>query len=143
MNDYMALFVTAPIIRVTGADSASYLQGLMTNDIDKIVTENWPSLYCMFLNVQGRILFDANLYRGSDKEDFLLDIDQTVAPLAIKHLGFYKIRKKVKIENLQDKYKVYAAYQKDVSVSSPVLSTQSPEVGSTFCNGGEPSPGHR
>ena len=86
------------IIAVSGSASASFLQGLMTNDLDKIVSEQWKSLYCMFLNTQGRVLFDAIVYKGNREDDFLLDVDSKVSAVAKKHLGFYKVWRKVKLE---------------------------------------------
>ena len=96
----------------------------------------------MFLNTQGRVLFDALLYPGELQTDFLLDVDRTVAPLAKKHLGFYKVRRKVSVE-LVPGLAVYAAYDEagPVTPPSPAQLTQSPEVGSTFCAGSSQAPG--
>ena len=130
------------VLRVGGADSASFLQGLMTNDMESVARDRWRSLYCMFLNTQGRVLFDALLFPGELQTDFLLDVDRTVAPLAKKHLGFYKVRRKVSVE-LVPGLAVYAAYDEagPVTPPSPAQLTQSPEVGSTFCAGSSQAPG--
>jgi folate-binding Fe-S cluster repair protein YgfZ len=42
------------LVRVKGVDAASFLQGLMTNDISELEAEASRSLYCMFLNTGGR-----------------------------------------------------------------------------------------
>ena len=55
----------------------------------KIVSEQWKSMYCMFLKNPGQ---------GSSADDFLLDVDNTVSAVAKKHLGFYKVWRKVKLE---------------------------------------------
>ena len=80
------------------------------------------SLYCMFLNTQGRVLFDALIYRagggggGDHSEVFLLDIDQKCSNLAKKHLSMYKIRRKVAID-IDSQYSVFGAFNKDCEVS--------------------------
>ena len=106
------------ILRVSGADSADLLQGLMTNDIERMVAEKWRSLYCMFLDTKGRVMFDALVYQGQMETDFLLDVDKKVAKEAAKRIAMYKLRKKVTIDILST-MKVYAAYDCDDLGSPP------------------------
>ena len=111
------------LLRVSGPDSAGLLQGLMTNDIEELSSQQARSLYCMFLNTQGRVLFDALIYRGDGggggdhSEVFLLDIDQKCSTLAKKHLSMYKVRRKVAID-IDNQFSVFAAFNKDCEVSS-------------------------
>ena len=136
-----ALLPDRAVLRVTGPDSPAFLQGLMTNDIELLTSREWTSLYCMFLNTQGRVLFDALVYQGGDKDNvFLLDVDQKCSNLAKKHLSMYKIRRNVTID-LDSQYTVFGAFNRDSEVKCPELSTQSSLVGSTFCNGGLQTPG--
>lgn len=127
------------LLRVTGADSPAFLQGLMTNDVELLTSRQWRSLYCMFLNTQGRVLFDALIYHGEENV-FLLDIDQKCSNLAKKHLSMYKIRRNVAID-LETQYSVYGAFNPDSEVKCPELSTRSSQLGSTFCSGGSQAPG--
>ena len=106
------------IIRVAGADSADFLQGLMTNDIERMVAEKWRSLYCMFLDTKGRVLFDALVYPGQQETDFLMDVDQKVAEEAKKRMAMYKLRKKVTLDIMQS-WQVYAAYDSQALDSPP------------------------
>ena len=88
------------------------------------------SVYCMFLNTQGRVLFDALIYHGGGGEQsevFLLDIDQKCSNLAKKHLSMYKIRRKVAID-IDSQYSVFGAFNKDCRVSREDLSEQSSEA---------------
>ena len=76
----------------------------------------------MFLNTQGRVLFDALIYPGGGgggdhSEDFLLDIDQKCSNLAKKHLSMYKIRRKVAID-IESQYSVFGAFNPDLSEES-------------------------
>ena len=84
----------------------------------------------MFLNTQGRVLFDALIYRdggGDHSEAFLLDIDQKCSNLAKKHLSMYKIRRKVAID-IDSQYSVFGAFNKDCEVSREDLS-EAPQGG--------------
>lgn len=58
------------LLGVRGADAAVFLQGLLTNDITRLVAGDGPpaaavprALYAHALNVQGRCLYDLILYR--------------------------------------------------------------------------------
>lgn len=51
------------LLKVQGQDTASFLQGLMTNDIHLLTQAGQGALYAHMLNVQGRTLFDIMLYR--------------------------------------------------------------------------------
>merc|ERR1719347_1561054 len=99
--------------------------------MELLTSRQWRSLYCMFLNTQGRVLFDALIYHGEENV-FLLDIDQKCSNLAKKHLSMYKIRRNVAID-LETNYSVYGAFNPDSEVKCPELSTQSSQPGSTFC----------
>lgn len=85
------------VIRVSGPDAGPFLQGLMTNDIRHVEEENVQSMYCMFLNNQGRILYDALIYRGLSPGDFLVECDDECQSALLKHLTMYRIRKKVSV----------------------------------------------
>lgn len=69
----------------------------MTNDIRHVEEENVQSMYCMFLNNQGRILYDALIYRGLSPGDFLVECDDECQSALLKHLTMYRIRKKVSV----------------------------------------------
>jgi len=88
------------IIKVAGADSVDLLQRLMTNDIEMMVAEKWRSMYCMFLDDRGRVQFDAIVYPNKGESDFLLEVDKQAASKAAKWMGFFKLKRKVKIDLL-------------------------------------------
>jgi len=131
-----ANLVDRSVLKVTGAEAPSFLQGLMTNDIDVLVENERKSIYCMFLNTGGRILFDAIISKGSQPDQFLLDIDLKMSNLAKKHLSLYKVRRKIGID-ISD-LSVHVVFKDDLEpvVAPDNLTTQSPVIGSTFCDGG-------
>jgi len=128
------------VLQVTGVEASTFLQGLMTNDINTLVEDERRSLYCMFLNTGGRILFDAIISKGVEPDQFLLDVDSKASKLAKKHLSLYKVRRKILIK-IEENLAVHAVFKDDFKSDVPDLTTQSPVLGSTFCDGGSPAPG--
>ena len=102
----------------------------MTNDIEKLASSEQRSMFCMFLNTQGRVLFDALIYRGPDTHEYLLDVDSRVSSVARKHLSMYIVKRKVKLE-LSDKTRVLAAFPAHYPPDNPAtlhLSTLIPNT---------------
>lgn len=84
-------------VRVSGEDSASFLQGVLTNDVEKLAPRE--ARYAALLSPQGKILFDFLVVRlsGEPQTGFLLDCPAELAPDLAKRLGFYKLRAKVAV----------------------------------------------
>ncbi|NXX73801.1 CAF17 transferase, partial [Urocolius indicus] len=90
------------LLGVRGTDAAALLQGLLTNDVTRLLEPQLPpALYAHALNAQGRCLWDLLLYRlhGSPEEEphILLECDSGMLETVQKHLKLYKIRRKVNI----------------------------------------------
>ncbi|RLW11667.1 hypothetical protein DV515_00001248 [Chloebia gouldiae] len=53
------------LLGVRGAEAAAFLQGLLTNDVTRLLAEGDSprALYAHALNAQGRCLYDVILYR--------------------------------------------------------------------------------
>ncbi|PSL21022.1 YgfZ/GcvT domain-containing protein [Shimia abyssi] len=81
------------ILRVSGADTNHFLQGLVTNDMDHLTD---GLLYAALLTPQGKYLADFFLKR--DGADVLLDADAEQAPGLMARLNMYKLRADVSIE---------------------------------------------
>ncbi|KPA21312.1 tRNA-modifying protein YgfZ [Shimia sp. SK013] len=81
------------ILRLTGADTNSFLQGLITNDLDAMGD---GLLYAALLTPQGKYIADFFLCR--DRDSILLDADAEQAPALVTRLGMYKLRADVTIE---------------------------------------------
>ncbi len=95
------------VVRVQGTESSEFLQGLMTNDMTHLdESEDSPgnkSIFAMFLNTQGRVMFDSFIIKA-DPETYLIDCDKDLSNKLVKHLKMYKVRRKLNIakdENLQ------------------------------------------
>ena len=81
------------ILRLTGGDTESFLQGLITNDMTHLTK---GLLYAAILTPQGKYLADFFLKRDGDA--VLLDADAAQAPALQQRLTMYKLRADVSIE---------------------------------------------
>jgi len=84
---------TRRILRLTGTDTDSFLQGLVTNDTRKL---DDGLVYAAILTPQGKYLADFFLKRDGDS--VLLDVAEGMADALIKRLNIYKLRADVRIE---------------------------------------------
>ena len=82
------------ILSVAGEDAGEFLQGLITNDINK-VTKN-SAIYAALLTPQGKYLYD--FFVVDFEGQFLLDCKTENIPGLIKRLTMYRLRAKVKID---------------------------------------------
>ena len=91
----------AASFRSTGADAASFLQGLLTNDVERL--EPGEARYAALLTPQGKILFDMIVVRAPDADGaaYLLDCAAAQAADLAKRLGFYKLRAKVAVADAE------------------------------------------
>ena len=83
------------VLRVAGADARSFLQGLLTQDVDRLAADR--PLYAGLLSPQGKALFDMLLFDGGD-DAVLIDIAVDRAAALVRRLAMYRLRKAVTIE---------------------------------------------
>ncbi|MEK1852855.1 MAG: folate-binding protein YgfZ [Phyllobacterium sp.] len=81
------------LLNVTGEDAESFLQNLITTDLDTL--ERGDLRPGTLLSPQGKILFEFLISRNGD--GFRLDTLQTSADDLLKRLTLYKLRAKVQI----------------------------------------------
>ena len=90
---HASLLPSRAVLRVGGADARKFLQGLITNDIDK--AQAGQAVHAGLLTPQGKILFD--FFAIPDGDGFLLDVAEDKASELLKRLGFYRLRADVEI----------------------------------------------
>jgi folate-binding protein YgfZ len=100
MHKKAAILEDRGVLSVSGADAAGFLQGLLTNDVERLAPSE--ARYGALLTPQGKILFDMIVVRASDGEEpsYLIDCTAAQAADLAKRLGFYKLRAKVAIADL-------------------------------------------
>lgn len=99
------------IIQIVGKDREIFLQGLITNDAQKI--KFTQSIYTALLSPQGKFQYDffiSAIKDGTDDSIWLLDCDLDRVDDLIKRMSIYKLRSEVTLENVTDKYSVIASW---------------------------------
>jgi folate-binding protein YgfZ len=98
MNKKIEILKNRAVISISGDDKTTFLQGLLTNDINK-VSEN-QAIYSFMLSPQGRFLYDFFIIRSGEK--LLLDCNAEKIDEIIQKLSFFKFRSKVEIQKELD-----------------------------------------
>jgi len=81
------------LLRISGSDRQSFLQGLVTNDVMKL--SDGP-IYAALLSAQGKYMFD--FFLAADGDGVLLDVAADRAPALAQRLTMYRLRADVQIE---------------------------------------------
>lgn len=81
------------LLRISGSDARSFLQGLITNDVNKV---NQGLVYTALLTPQGKYM--ADFFLVPDGDALLLDSDSAQTDMLAKRLTMYKLRADVAIE---------------------------------------------
>ena len=81
------------VFRLTGNDRVTFLQGLVSNDVQGI---EGNAIYAALLNAQGKYLADFFLIPAEG--EILLDVKDTLADGLIRRLSMYRLRADVRIE---------------------------------------------
>ncbi|KAE8148963.1 hypothetical protein BDV25DRAFT_130781 [Aspergillus avenaceus] len=134
------------LISITGVDSVTFLQGLITQNMlitnDPNRATRRTGSYTAFLNSHGRILNDAFIYpfpqtdgASPDEPGWLIEVDKNEVTSLMKHLKKHKLRAKLKLRALEDGERTvwaswkdhaeprWAAYNLESSTSSPFPSS--------------------
>lgn len=91
------------VVQLTGDERVSWLNNLVTNEIS---AGDSGATYAALLTPQGKILFD---FFAVDKgEALLLDCHLAFAADLVKRLSMYRLRAKVEIEDVSDRWDVLA-----------------------------------
>ena len=108
-NAYFTSLPNRGLIHLEGEDRRSFLQGLITNDINKL--EPGKALYACLLSPQGKFLFDFFITQG---DGFLLmDCEGGErAQELFKRLNMYRLRADVQI-SVEEHVPVYAVVGSD------------------------------
>jgi hypothetical protein len=88
-----ALLSDRAVVRVVGPGAHAFLQGLITNDINK--AKPGSAIHAGLLTPQGKILIDFFVVPAAD--GFLVDAPKSKAAELVRRLGFYRLRAQVQI----------------------------------------------
>ncbi len=125
MSIKAALLPDRSVIETAGEDRTSFLQGLITNDVEGL--EKGAACFAGLLSPQGKILFDFFVINAG--EAFLLDCPAAATGDLLKRLTFYRLRAKVSLRDVTAQWRVAAAWGEsaaDVLNSNAAFSYRDP-----------------
>lgn len=110
MADRLALILESrAVLRTSGADTRAFLQGMISNDIEKLSPER--ALWSAFLTPQGKFLHEFFLTLDPrDPEAILIDCEAARRDDLKRRLSLYKLRSKVGFEDAGDAFAVAALF---------------------------------
>lgn len=111
------------LIRVSGADARSFLQGLLTQDLDRLDAAG--VLYAALLSPQGKLIADMFLWGQSDG-GVLIDADPARGAELLRRLLLYKLRAQVNIETVSGQA---AVLMSDAPFASAIADPRLPALG--------------
>jgi folate-binding protein YgfZ len=106
MSIKAALLPDRCVIEAAGEDRVSFLQGLITNDVEGL--EKGAACFAGLLSPQGKLLFDFFVINAG--ETFLLDCAAAAAGDLLKRLTFYRLRAKVSLSDTSAQWRAAAAW---------------------------------
>ena len=106
MRATAAILSDRSVLEIAGEERASFLQGLITNDVAGLGAGQ--ACFAGLLSAQGKILFDFLAINAGDT--ILLDCPAAAAADLLKRLTFYKLRAKVALADVSGKWRAGAAW---------------------------------
>jgi len=83
------------VIALTGKDRATFLQGLISNDVTTITPGH--ALWSAFLSPQGKYLSDFFLFTDEPNDRLLMDCPASHAPMLVQKLSRFRLRADVQL----------------------------------------------
>ena len=87
-------------VKINGGEAKSFLQNIVTNDIEKITDS--LTLFSSIFTPQGKYLYEFFILKFED--GYLLECEKKVTSEIIKIFNFYKLRTKVNLIDVSEKY---------------------------------------
>ncbi len=119
------------VIRVCGGDARSFLQGLVSNDVEKVGEHR--AIHAALLTPQGKYLYDFFI----SEIDGALMLDCEAADRLgslLKRLSMYKLRSDVELGDVSDKFACFAMFG-DGAAQSLGLDEHDPGNAAVFAGG--------
>ena len=112
-SNYTTTLKNKRVISVTGDDSETFLNNIITNDIKKINTEK--AIYSCLLSPQGKVI--SHFFVIKVKNQFLFIIDSFLLSELIEKLDFYKLRSKIDITE-DNRYDIFFTLDDNLKLNS-------------------------
>ncbi|KAG9132472.1 hypothetical protein Leryth_008400 [Lithospermum erythrorhizon] len=145
-----SLLKTRSVVRFSGPDTVKFLQGLITNDVNRLVEPPQTTatsayhkpVYAATLTAQGRFLYDMFIYRPDQKLsgpepgplELFADVDGSVLDELLVTLKKYRLRSKVDIDSVAEEFSCWQKFGKNLGQKTP--SEEEPDVADPGWGGG-------
>jgi len=116
-----AVLPSRGVLEVSGPECTNFLQGLVSNDV-RLVQEEKRPIFAAMSNPQGRFLYDLLIHpHPSNTDAVFLDVDRAAVDPLLATLRRFKLRAKVKIDDVSDTKRVAVQfhYRGTVPSSAP------------------------
>ena len=101
-----ALLPDRGVIRLTGPDGRTFLQGLVSNDVTRVAADR--AIYSAFLTAQGKFLHD--FFLAGEGEALLIECEGARLADLARRLKMFKLRSKIALEDASANLAVAAAF---------------------------------
>jgi len=108
MTSYTALLPERGVVQVGGEDRVSFLQGLVSNDVEQAAPGR--AIWAALLTPQGKWLADFFIFVDGDK--LLLDCERAQTAMLVQRLTRYRLRARVELYDASATSCVHAAWGK-------------------------------
>ena len=98
-KDQIVLLEDRGLISIEGEDAKTFLQNIITNDIEKVSLIN--SIFSALLTPQGKYLFEFFVIWA--QKGYFLDCDNKFTNEIIDYLSKYKLKSKIEIRDISSK----------------------------------------
>ena len=112
---YFTLLDQRSIISISGKDKCSFLQAIVTNNVNNIPENH--SVWAALLTPQGRYLHDFFIININEK--LLLECEKNRRQDLVNRLNKLKLRAQIKIQ-FEDHFKVGVAWKKNGEIQLPI-----------------------
>ena len=99
-TNYFYKNTQSKFLEISGEDSISFIQNLITNDIDKSKKNHF--LYSCLLTPQGKFIADFFIFKKKDK--FIFEIHEKYYETLVQKFNLYKLKSNIKIKNIDSMY---------------------------------------
>lgn len=112
------------ILRVSGNEATNFLQGLITNDM-KHLGEGASNIYTLFLNIKGRVMYDAIVYKTEENNMYYIECDLQVVESLQRHLQMYRVRRKVDVKHIGDIINIWSLFNSTKHLDTGITASES------------------
>ncbi|MBM3503329.1 MAG: folate-binding protein YgfZ [Alphaproteobacteria bacterium] len=110
------------LLAITGEDTTTYLQGLISNDIEKVTDER--AVFAALLSAQGKFLHDFIVFRIAldGRTSVVLDLERARQADLLRRLTLYRLRAKVEFLDVTDRLRTLALWGPNAAAQADLAS---------------------